>query len=222
MRGPQPRAGVRKLFLGYLLLMLDFDLNLDGAFSLPLLADSAGWGLVWGGVLDLAPRRPSLGLLAPFCSGLALFRLTQFVPLLEQLVPGWVSLLAGIVTLYTHFHLFTDLAALTGEALPGSPLPDRLRTARTVLVAASTSLHCVDLLLAAPVLDLAASLACLCAYCYALCLLWHLSQDLPPASRDGHGADKEDTDADTEDQTGRDPHRGQYPRPAPGQGDGPD
>ena len=161
-------AAVRRLFWGYLFLLLDFNLNLDGVFTLPLLANCVGWWLVWKTVLDLAPWRPSLGLLSPFCAGLGLYNLTQFVPALQALLPGWLGLLVAVVSLYTHFQLFTDLAALTGEEPAAAHLAPGLLTIRTVLVVCQTALYCTDLFLRLPwlavcvwLLDLAAAVAAL-------------------------------------------------------------
>ena len=57
-----PAGGVRRIFWGYLLLAVDFSLNINFgvAFSLPLLPDVLGWALLWWGITGLSPWRPSL------------------------------------------------------------------------------------------------------------------------------------------------------------------
>ena len=167
------RAGVQKLFWGYLLLLADLNFNFFG-LNLPLLPDSVGWLLVWLGAKELAPLRPSLKLLAPFCAFLGVLGLTQFLPFLEALLPGWLTPLTLAVSLYTHFQLFTDLAALAEEDFARPEFAPRLRSARNVLVVTRTALTCAGLVLNLPWLAVILALASLCAGVYALVQLWGL------------------------------------------------
>ena len=85
-------TGARRVFWGYFFLLLDFNLNLGSDVTIPLLANVIGWVFLWRGVDALAPARPSLELLKPFCTALGVCALTQFVPSLDGLIPGWLSL----------------------------------------------------------------------------------------------------------------------------------
>ena len=83
-------------------------------------------------------------------------------------LPVRLGLLVAVVSLYTHFQLFTDLAALTGEEPAAAHLAPGLLTIRTVLVVCQTALYCTDLFLRLPwlavcvwLLDLAAAVAAL-------------------------------------------------------------
>ena len=169
--------GVRRMFWGYFFLLLDFDLNLGG-FTLPLLANVVGWALVFWGIDALAFARPSLKLLSPFGAALAVCSLTQFVPAVEDLLPGWLSLIIALVTLYTHFQLLTDLAALADGALEGGELGRRLRACRTFLVLTQTLLYLQDPFLHFPALVFALMAAALCVIVFLLYQLWVFSRSL--------------------------------------------
>ena len=173
-------GGVRRIFWGYLLLAVDFSLNINFgvAFSLPLLPDVLGWALLWWGITGLSPWRPSLGLLKPFCVVLGVSSLTQFFPTLDTLLPGWLDLLLAIMTLYAHFQLLTDVAALGEELLGRQERAQNLRRARTVIVVIQTAMYCYDLLLRLPVWAGALVAVNLCAHLYLLVQLWGLSREL--------------------------------------------
>lgn len=171
-------TGTRRIFWGYFFLLLDFNLNFNSTFTIPLLANCVGWIFLWQGVDELSPARPSLGLLSPFCTVLGVCSLTQFVPSLEALLPGWLSLLISVLTLYTHFQLLTDLAALAEEILEDGELAKRLRTSRTLLLLSQTALYCYDLLLQSTVLVLLLLAVTFCVSVFLLFQLWGLSRVL--------------------------------------------
>lgn len=60
-------TGARRVFWGYFFLLLDFNLNFNSAFTIPLLPNFVGWIFLWRGADILSSARPSLGLLKPFC-----------------------------------------------------------------------------------------------------------------------------------------------------------
>ncbi len=154
-------SALRSIFWGTLLLFLDFDLNFRFglSFTIPLLPDCLGFWLVGRGTRALAAERPSLGLLAPFWLALGLWSLRQLFPGLSPHIPGALSLLAALVRMYADFQLFTDLAGLAEDLLPGTPLPRQLRSARTAAVLLTTLFYFQDLLLRAPWLTVAAGAA---------------------------------------------------------------
>ena len=171
-------TGTRRVFWGYFFLLLDFNFNLSDAFTIPLLANFIGWIFLWRGMDELAPARPSLGLLKPFCAALGVCSLTQFVPEVETSLPGWLSLLISVINLYTYYQMLTDLADLAEEALEDGTLAGRLRASRTLILVCQTALYCYDLMLsltALPVLLLAAGF---CANLLLLFQLWGFSRDL--------------------------------------------
>ncbi len=171
-------TGARRVFWGYFFLLLDFNLNLGSAVTIPLLANCVGWIFLWRGVDALAPVRPSLDLLKPFCTALGVCALTQFVPALDSLLPGWLSLFISMLTLYTHFQLLTDLAALAEEMLGDGELAKRLRTSRTLFLLSQTAMYCYDLVLQAMGLVVLLLAVTFCVSVLLLFQLWWFSRDL--------------------------------------------
>ena len=171
----------RRAFWGYFFVLLNFNLTFNDVFALPLLPTSVGWWLLARVCREGKELRPSLGLLHPFCLVMAVWNVQQFFPTLESRIPGLVSLLVGLVSLYTHFQLLTDLAALADEALPGGEQGNKLRFARTVLVVINTLLFCYDLLFRLPSLVLVVLVVSLLVYICILAQLWELYRALSPA-----------------------------------------
>ena len=109
---------------------------------------------------------------------LGIANLTQVIPDLESVLPGWLSPLVMVMSLYTHFQLLTDLAALAEGDFQRPYFAAKLRSARTVLVVTRTVLACSDLLLNLSWLALILAAAGLCASLYALFQLWGLGRAL--------------------------------------------
>ena len=171
-------TGARRVFWGYFFLLLDFNLNFNSDFTIPLLPNFVGWIFLWRGVDALSSARPSLGLLKPFCTALGVCALTQFVPSLDGLIPGWLNLFISILTLYTHFQLLTDLAVLAEEMLDDGELAKRLRTSRTLFLLGQTALYCYDLVLQSTALVLLLLAVTFCVSVFLLFQLWGFSRDL--------------------------------------------
>lgn len=169
---------VRRTFWALFLLLLDFDLNLGSAFTIPCLPDCLGWWMLMKVCTDGAALRPSLGLLKPFCGVLAVYSLSQFFPGVDTYLPAVVTLLVSILTIYTYFQFFTDLAALIRETLGTEDLPRKLLRSRTVIVIATSLLYCYDLLFRLPALVVVVGLIAFCAYLYILFQVWQLSKML--------------------------------------------
>lgn len=176
----------RRAFWAYFFILLNFHLSFqlssDLVFALQLLPTSLGWWLLGRAAEEGAAWRPSLKLLSPFCLGLAVWSVQQFVPTLEPHIPAPLSLVAGVVTLYTHFQFLTDLSALADEAMPGEGEGSGLRSARTVAVVAGTLAYIRDLPLRLPAIAILLVLVNFCAYLYILLRLWALSKALAPAA----------------------------------------
>ena len=151
-------TGARRVFWGYFFLLLDFNLNFNSDFTIPLLPNFVGWIFLWRGVDALSSARPSLELLKPFCTALGLF--------------------ISILTLYTHFQLLTDLAALAEEMLDDGELAKRLRTSRTLFLLGQTALYCYDLVLQAMGLVVLLAAVTFCVSVLLLFQLWGFSRDL--------------------------------------------
>ena len=171
-------TGARRVFWGYFFLLLDFNLNFNSDFTIPLLPNFVGWIFLWRGADILSSARPSLGLLRPFCGALGVCSLTQFVPALDSLLPGWLSLFISMLTLYTHFQLLTDLAALAEEMLDDGELAKRLRTSRTLFLLSQTAMYCYDLVLQAMGLVVLLAAVTFCVSVLLLFQLWGFSRDL--------------------------------------------
>lgn len=170
-----------RAFWGYFFVLLNFNITFQGVFALQLIPTSVGWWLLARVCREGKELRPSLGLLSSFCLVLTVWNVQQFFPTLEGQVPGLITLLVGLVTLYTHFQFLTDLAALADQALPGSEQGHKLRTARTAMVIINTLLYCYDLLFRLPALAVVMLVVSLCVYIYILVQLWGLSKSLSPA-----------------------------------------
>ena len=170
--------GTRRLFWGFFFLLLDFNLNFNSTFTIPLVPNFIGWIFLWRGADILSSARPSLGLLRPFCGVLGVYSLTQFVPSLDGLIPGWLNLFISILTLYTHFQLLTDLAALAEEMLDDGELAKRLRTSRTLFLLGQTAMYCYDLVLQAMGLVVLLAAVTFCVSVLLLFQLWGFSRDL--------------------------------------------
>ena len=171
----------RRAFWGYFFVLLNFNFTFNDVFALPFLPNSLGWWWLAQVCREGRELRPSLGLLRPFCLGLAVWNAQQFFPTLEGRIPGLVSLLVGLVTLYTHFQFLTDLAALADEALPGGEQGNKLRSVRTVLVVITALGYCYDLLFRLPELAVVVLVVSLGVYLYILVQLWGLYKALSPA-----------------------------------------
>lgn len=171
----------RRAFWGYFFVLLNINFTFNNVFALQLLPNTVGWWLLARVCREGKELRPSLGLLHPFCLVLAVWNVQQFFPTLESQIPGLITLLGGLVALYTHFQFLTDLAALADEALPGGEHGHKLRSARTVMVVITTLLYCYDLLFRLPALAVVMLVVGLCAYIYLLVQLWGLSKSLSPA-----------------------------------------
>lgn len=172
----------RRAFWGFLCLFFHITLNLNGAVSLPIPPQLAGWILLFGVVREGAGLRPSMKLLSPLAAVLGVWSLTQFFPGLEGRLPSALSLLVSILTIYFYFQFFTDLAALAREALGDDTRSGHLLWARTVLVCLSVFLSCYDLILRLPMLGVVALLAGVFLVIFIPAQLWLLQRDLKPAA----------------------------------------
>ena len=138
---------------GYLLLHLDINLG-----SINILPEWLGYLLMLSALPVLAQEIPSALLLKPLGEILALWEGVQWVMKLlgREFSPYLIEVIIGVVSLYFHFQLLTNLAELAGRYppppeephyLPGTepaqpdkpPAPRqvrllRLRTARTLLI----------------------------------------------------------------------------------------
>ena len=86
-------TGARRVFWGYFFLLLDFNLNFNSDFTIPLLPNFIGWIFLWRGVDALSSARPSLELLT--LNALALLKLS---PGLTGLVAAGLVMGAGALT----------------------------------------------------------------------------------------------------------------------------
>ena len=50
-------TGTRRVFWGYFFLLLDFNLNFNSAFTIPLLPNFVGWIFLWRGADILSSAR---------------------------------------------------------------------------------------------------------------------------------------------------------------------
>lgn len=129
-------GALSRLAWGNVLLLLDFKLG-----NLDILPNWLGILLITGALPVLEREQPSVGLLRPLGTLLALWEgLTWIIHLFGGAVNlPLLTILAGVISLYFHFQLLTDLAAIAGEVqCPQAGSLLRLRTVRTVLLAVLT------------------------------------------------------------------------------------
>ena len=122
-------SAVKNIAWGYLL--LHFNVNLG---RIDILPDWAGYLLILTALPVLGEKRPSALLLKPLGQLLAAYSgLVWFATIL-----GWtneipaLTILAGVVRLYFHFQLLTDLAAV-GQGGPEGNTILHMRTVYTVI-----------------------------------------------------------------------------------------
>ena len=99
--------------LGYIFLWVKISIG-----TLQLLPSFVGYGLLKEGLKKLAPRRPSLSLLEPLANVLMGTSLVEWVFMLVSFRNPLQNLwwIAGVLDLYFHYQLLTDLAEIVGEA----------------------------------------------------------------------------------------------------------
>ena len=107
----QLRGPVCKVFWAYFLIYIDFNLG-----TLSILPAWAGYLMLYFLLNTLGTEQPTLKLLRPFALALAANAVYEWLDKafgggLPDL-PGWMALAVGLVTMYFHFQLFTDLADL--------------------------------------------------------------------------------------------------------------
>lgn len=128
-------AAVKRIAWGYLLIHLHFNLG-----TIDLLPDWLGYWFMLSALPVLAEEVPTASLLRPF--GILLtgwYAVDWVLKMLGTGVgTGILSLLVSIVSLYFHFQLLTDLAAISEKY--GCPQTARLRTLRTVQTVVCTIL----------------------------------------------------------------------------------
>lgn len=140
-------TGVSRAAWGYLFLYVDFNLG-----PVSVLPAFVGWLLFLSAIGLLAGERRELALLRPFGIIMALWKGADWLLSWAGLsVNGHflpAELLVGAVSLYFHFQLFTDFAALAERYQPrGASVDRRLlrwRTVQAVLTTALALLSCTQ------------------------------------------------------------------------------
>lgn len=139
------RKSICDIFFAYVLIYLDFNFSVNG-HALNILPDWAGYAILFSQLGALTAEQPSLRLLRPFALLLGINGgydwVNRFTGDLLPGLPSWLSLIVGLISMYFHFQLFTDLADLvlrrgTDPEQGGPPRPDQVRgllTARMVQV----------------------------------------------------------------------------------------
>jgi hypothetical protein len=105
------RRPICAVFWAHVLIYISLNLG-----TLNVLPPWAGYLMLFSLLATLGAEQPTLKLLRPFALGLAANAAYAW---LRQLLggdlpalPGWLTLAIGLVTMYFHFQLFTDLADL--------------------------------------------------------------------------------------------------------------
>lgn len=131
---PLPTA-VKRIAWGYLLIHLHFNLG-----TLDLLPDWLGYWLMLSVLPILAEEVSTAALLRPFGIILTGWYAIEWVLKLLSVSfdTGVISLLVNIVSLYFHFQLLTDLAAISEKY--NCPQTSRMRMLRTVQTVVCTIL----------------------------------------------------------------------------------
>ena len=123
------KNALKKIAWGYVFIY--FSLNLGPVDALPVWV---GYILLLQALDGVAEREPSAGLLKPFAFVLITVELVRWVLawFSGSLVMPWISVITGIVGLYFHFQLLTNLADTA--ARDGSAYGRRLRFFRNLQV----------------------------------------------------------------------------------------
>lgn len=124
MRAGDFSPAVKSIAWGYILLYFNFNIG-----TLDLLPAWLGYLLFFGALPVLSQACPTAKLLRPFALGLALWNGVTWI-LGSGWYPGIVGVIDGVVSLYFHFQLLTELAALAG--IYSCPQQQKLLTLRTV------------------------------------------------------------------------------------------
>lgn len=120
---------VKRIAWGYILIHVHFNIG-----TLDLLPDWLAYVLFLGALPEVAKTSPSAGLLRPLAILLACWEGTVWL-LGNSWVPGVVSVIVNIISLYFHFQLLTELALLARVySCPQEGSILKLRTVRTVLL----------------------------------------------------------------------------------------
>lgn len=119
---------VKRIAWGYILLY--FNINIG---SLDLLPGWIGYLLFWSALPVLAEASPSASLLRPFALGLAAWNGVTWI-FGNLWCPELLNVILGIVALYFHFQLLTELASLARVfSCPQERKLLNLRTVNTLL-----------------------------------------------------------------------------------------
>ena len=124
-------GAIKSIAWGYILIHLHINLG-----TIDILPDFAGYLLILGALPVLGQSEPSALLLKPFCTGLVLCNLFTWITALVGITSfGYLpSLLVSIVSLYFHFQLLTNIAAIAKSYdCPQEKSILRLRTIRTIM-----------------------------------------------------------------------------------------
>ena len=178
MNNQNIRHALSKIAWAYLLILLNFRIN-----DLDLLPNWAGYLLIFLAIGQLSGELRNLPLLKPFCVLLGAAELLDWLAVFlagEPLTGQFflVNALIVCVSLYFHFQLLTDLAALAEEMLDDGELAKRLRTSRTLFLLGQTALYCYDLVLQAMGLVVLLLAVTFCVSVLLLFQLWGFSRDL--------------------------------------------
>ena len=129
-------AGAGHAAWGYFFLYFDFNLG-----NISVLPSFVGFILFYKAIRGLKPLRRELSLLEPLAILLLAWHLTKWLL-------SWIGLsldglwqpfglIITLASLYFHFQILTDFAALAGQYLPETDLKDRIlkwRTVQTVVI----------------------------------------------------------------------------------------
>lgn len=128
-------TAVKRIAWAYVLLHVHFNLG-----TLDLLPDWAGYLMILSALPALAAEEESAGLLKPFGIILAAWAAVQWVIALVggSWDGGWLGLIETVVSLYFHFQLLTNLAAISEKY--NCPETRRILTLRTVQTVLTTIL----------------------------------------------------------------------------------
>lgn len=130
-------AALTKIAWGFVFTYLDFHLG-----RINVLPDFVGFWLIWSAIGQLAEECRDLTLLKPFAVTLILWSgldggLRWMGITADRLVP-LAGTIVGLVSLYFHFQLLTDLAQFAPDGEKGRALRVRLLRIRNVLIVANT------------------------------------------------------------------------------------
>jgi len=125
------KDALKKIAWGYVFIYFNFNINVDIG-TLNVFPDWVGYMMILTVLDKIGEREPSAKLLGPFGFILTIDGIARWIGSIfgSELIWPWISVIVGLINLYFHFQLLTNLADIAQR--DGSAYAKRLRFFRTL------------------------------------------------------------------------------------------